>query len=165
MSYQIREAKLIDADAISDCIRESFKHYIPLIGKEPEPMILDYADVVRERSAFVLADGSGIVGAIVLADGNGVFMWLDILGVRTEYQKNGYGKKLIEFGESVMLKRGATESRLYTNVKFEETIAIYKHLGYEEYDRKVERGYDRVFLRKALIADTRHKRLIHGGKK
>jgi GNAT superfamily N-acetyltransferase len=78
-------------------------------------------------------------------------MWLDILGVYNKYQKKGYGKILIEFGESVMLKMGITECRIYTNVKFEETIAIYKHLGYEVYDRKIEHGYDRVFLRKTLL--------------
>lgn len=150
MSYRIREAELSDADAISDCMRESFEKYVPLMQKEPEPMLLNYADVIRERSAFILEEDAEFVGAIILADGDDTFMWLDILGVCNRYQNKGYGKKLIEFGESVMLGRGVTESRVYTNIKFEATIATYKHLGYEEYDRKMDCGYDRLFLKKTL---------------
>ena len=145
MSSQIREAELKDADKISDCIKESFKKYIPLINKEPEPMILNYTDVIKEKNVFILEENSEFIGTIILADGDETYMWLDILGVYSMYQNRGYGKKLIEFGESFMLKRGMKESRLYTNVKFEANIAIYTKLGYAEYDRKTEHGYERVF--------------------
>ena len=151
MLYHIREATSDDAAALRDCARESFKQYVPLIQKEPEPMILNYADVIREKSAFILEDGAEWVGFIVLAEGDDSFMWLDILGVYNKHQGKGYGKKLIEFGEAVMRERGVKESRLYTNVKFEKIIHIYKRLGYEEYDKKMDHGYDRVFLRKILI--------------
>jgi GNAT superfamily N-acetyltransferase len=150
MSYQIREAESKDADQISACIRESFKKYIPLIQMEPEPMILDYASVIEEDHVFVMEEDGDFVGALILKDGDGSFMWLDIIGVFSKHQSKGCGKKLIEFGESAMREKGATESRLYTNTKFESNIAIYKHLGYEIYDRKTEHGYDRVFFRKPL---------------
>jgi N-acetylglutamate synthase-like GNAT family acetyltransferase len=151
MSYRIREAELSDADKIKDCIRESFEKYVPLIHKEPEPMTFNYADIIKEKSVFILEDDSKFVGAIVLSDGDDSFMWLDILGVYNKYQHKGYGKKLIEFGEATMRKRGAKESRIKTNVKFEKTIEIYRHLKYEIYDKKIEHGYDRVFLRKELL--------------
>ena len=150
MPYMIRKAELNDADRISDCIKESFKKYIPLIHKEPEPMTLNYTDVIREKSVFVLEDNSEFIGALVIADGDKTYMWLDIIAVYSQYQNKGYGKKLIEFGEHIMLTKGASESRVYTNVKFESNINLYKKLGYIEYERMTEHGYDRVFLKKTL---------------
>ena len=150
MPYQIRKAHLNDADKIKDCITDSFEKYVPLIHKEPEPMTLDYSDVIKERSVFILEEGPEVVGVIVLAEGDSSFMWLDILGVYNKYHNKGFGKRLIEFGETVMRERGVTESRLYTNARFIRTIDIYRHLGYEIYDKKMQNGYDRVFLKKAL---------------
>ena len=150
MSYHIRKALPIDAKAISDCIRESFEKYVSIIRKEPEPMTLDYIEVIKNEHVFILEEDSEVVGAIVLSDGDESFMWIEVLGVCNKYQNKGFGKMLIEFGETVMRERGAKESHIKTNVKFERVIQIYKHLDYEEYDRKTERGYDRVFLRKTL---------------
>ena len=164
MPYMIREAGLADADKISGCMRESFKKYIPLIQQEPEPMVLDYADVIREKSVFVLEENSEFIGALVLADGDETYMWLDIVGLYSQYQNKGYGKKLIEFGECIMLKRGAKESRVYTNIKFEANIKLYEKMGYVEYDRKTEHGYDRVYLKKTLpvTAISRIAGIVHG---
>ncbi len=152
MSYHIREAIPSDSVSITNCMRESFKKYVPLIGKEPEPMILNYDEVIRNEFVYVMEvkDTAELIGAIVLANGDKDFMWLDILGIYDKFQNFGYGKKLIKYGESVMREKGFKESRVFTNVKFANTIAIYKHLGYVEYDRREDRGYDRVFLKKTL---------------
>ncbi|MCL2580089.1 MAG: GNAT family N-acetyltransferase [Oscillospiraceae bacterium] len=150
MSDQIRKASVEDAAAIGACMRDCFAGYIPLIQKEPQPMTLNYSDIIREQSVYVLEVGGEIAGAVTLEDGADGFVWLDVLGVFTKHQGKGYGKKLIAFAESIVRGRGASEIRLYTNIKFEATIELYKRLGYEVYDRRVEKGYDRLYFRKEL---------------
>lgn len=43
---------------------------------------------------------------------------------------------------------------LYTNELMSENIELYKKLGYRETERKTEQGYQRVYMSKALRADT-----------
>ena len=39
---------------------------------------------------------------------------------------------------------------MYTHQRVAEYIAIYANLGYEEIERRIERGYPRVYMRKRL---------------
>lgn len=148
---EIREAGRGDVASITYCVEEAFADYIPLIHKKPGPMLMDYGEAVEKDAVFVAADGNDIAGVAVIADDRGGFMWLDILAVFKKYQGRGIGKKLIEYAEKFIIENGKEECRIYTNVKFETTIAIYRHLGYSEYKRAFEDGYDRLFLKKKLV--------------
>lgn len=45
---------------------------------------------------------------------------------------------------------GKTECRLYTHVKYQRTLEIYRQRGYVIYDRVQEKGFDRYYMRKQL---------------
>lgn len=45
---------------------------------------------------------------------------------------------------------GYSAVTVYTHERMTENIALYKKLGYTETERRRERGYDRVYLRKSL---------------
>jgi GNAT superfamily N-acetyltransferase len=146
----IREANIGDVSQIIECVEEAFTDYIPLIQKKPAPMLADYYEKVKNDSVFVAADGDHIAGVSVIVDSHDDFMWLDILAVFKKYKGIGIGKRLIEYSESFIAQK-KKECRIYTNVMFENVIALYEHLGYTEYKRAFEDGYDRVFLNKRLL--------------
>ncbi len=45
---------------------------------------------------------------------------------------------------------GCDAVRLYTNEHMTENIEFYQKLGFEETERRVERGYRRVYMRKPM---------------
>jgi len=45
---------------------------------------------------------------------------------------------------------GLKEIQLYANELMRENIAFYKNLGYQKTDRRLDSGFKRVFMKKAL---------------
>jgi ribosomal protein S18 acetylase RimI-like enzyme len=146
----IRVATFMDVPNIEACVADAFKGYIPLIGKKPAPMRMDYNEIIKRHSVFVAVIDGFMAGAVVILDTCDRFMWLDVLAVSEKYRGLGIGKKLIECAENFIAEKQKSECRLYTNIKFEKSIAIYRHLGYVEYQRMCENGYDRIFFRKIV---------------
>ena len=75
---------------------------------------------------------------------------LDNIAVHPAAQGRGLGRRMIELAESAARRWGYSEIDLYTHVLMVENLALYLRLGYEEIDRRTERGFDRVYLRKRL---------------
>ena len=65
---------------------------------------------------------------------------------------SGSGRALLEFAEQQAAERGVRELRLYTHERMTENIELYERLGWTEYDRLVEHGFARVFMRKQVTA-------------
>lgn len=110
-------------------------------------MLEDYGEVVRRHRVFVLEHGGRVAGVVVLVrkeDG----LLLDNVAVRPEYQGRGYGRQLIAFAEAEARRQGLAELELYTHERMVENIEMYRRLGYVETERRKERGYDRVYMRK-----------------
>ena len=130
-------------------MRAAYSHYIERIGKPPGPLLDDYEQIVREHGAYVIEDGGEIVGALVLIkkeDG----LLLDNVAVLPSRQGEGIGRRLIEHAESEARRLEYVDLDLYTHQRMTENIAMYTRLGYEEIERRVERGYPRVYMRKHL---------------
>ncbi|MBN7774228.1 GNAT family N-acetyltransferase [Clostridium aminobutyricum] len=147
---EIRKATKSDAAAVFTCAVEAFKDYILLIDRTPGPMLEDYYEAIKHHHVFVASTKGSIDGFILIKDGNVDFMWLDALAVYPGSRNVGVGGSLISFGEKFIKSMGKSECRLYTHVKYERSIAIYQHLGYQIYDRIQENGYDRYYLKKVL---------------
>ena len=56
----LRPARPSDPAAVAACVCEAYVHYIERIGKQPGPMLEDYADglIPREHSICASAPGS-----------------------------------------------------------------------------------------------------------
>jgi len=65
-------------------------------------------------------------------------------------QAEGLGRALLRFGEDEARRLGISEMRLYTHELMRENIDLYGRLGWEEYDRRAENRFARVFFRKRL---------------
>ena len=72
------------------------------------------------------------------------------VAVHPARQKSGVGSSLLEFAEAEARRLGYDSIHLSTNEKMTENQALYARIGYSEYDRRVEDGYGRVFMRKPL---------------
>lgn len=57
---------------------------------------------------------------------------------------------MIEFVEQKAKAEGYCRLELYTNAKMTENLGLYPRLGYQQFDRRIENGFDRVYFYKTL---------------
>ena len=146
----IRLARSEDVEAVRQIVRAAYGHYVARLGKPPGPMLDDYGQRVADKQAWVLEDEGEPAGVLVLEDGDGGLL-LDNLAVSPATQGRGYGRALIAFAEQEARRRGYAEVRLYTNALMTENLALYGRLGFRETGLVTEKGYERVYMAKALF--------------
>ena len=144
-----RPATTADAAAISECVHVAYSHYVERIGAPPGPMLDDYDQVVRDHRAYVIEERGEVVGALVLVEKEHGLL-LDNVAVRPSRQGEGIGRRLLLHAEAEARRLGYADLDLYTHQMMTENIAMYARCGYEEVERRVERGFSRVYMRKRL---------------
>lgn len=145
----VRPARPEDAAGVAACVCEAYVHYIERIGKQPGPMLEDYAEVIPRFQVHVAAAGGKIVGAIVLKVTDEGF-YVDNVAVRPMVKGTGVGRLLLEVAEAEARRQGYKSIYLATHELMTENRALYARIGYVEYDHRVVNGYPRVYFRKAL---------------
>jgi len=145
----VRLAGPEDAAAVGELVRSAYSKYVGLIGKEPAPMLDDYAALIRVGEVWVLDEGGEMLGALVKRAAR-EHLFVDNMVVAPGHQGRGLGRKLMAFAEERARREGLGEVRLYTNEKMRENLAVYAKLGFEETGRGLGGGYRRVFMRKRL---------------
>ena len=145
----IQPAQATHTDSIAACVAAAYQQYIPRLGKPPGPMLDDYAEMIQQHDVWVIVHQKQVIGLVVLiVKPEGLL--LDNVAVHPEYQGHGLGRRLIDFAEAEAQGQGFNEINLYTHETMTENIAIYLKLGYVEVERRQERGYARVYMRKGL---------------
>ena len=150
-SVAIRLANRDDVEAIRALVERAYGRWVPLIGLRPAPMDADYAALVDEGDVFVLAEPE-VVGVLVLRPTDAGALMVENVAVEPDRQGAGLGPRLLEFAERQAAEREVRELRLYTHERMTENIELYERLGWTEYDRLVEHGFARVFMRKQVTA-------------
>jgi GNAT superfamily N-acetyltransferase len=146
-----RPARPEDAAAIRQLVQDAYGHYVPRMGKPPGPMLDDYDRRVADGQTWVLEEDGRLAGVLVLEDVPGKeALLLDNMAVAPSAQGKGYGRVLVAFAEGEARRRGQGEVRLYTHVLMTENQALYARLGFQETGRMSEKGYERVYMAKAL---------------
>jgi ribosomal protein S18 acetylase RimI-like enzyme len=148
-AVSLRTATQADAALVSACVCAAFECYIERIGRPSESMLQDYARVIDQRDVTVAVRNSMIIGVLVLeqtAEG----LRLNTVAVHPSFQKQGIGRTLLQLAEAEAVRRGHESIQLSTNEKMVENQALYSRIGYVEYDRRIENGYSRIFMRKRL---------------
>lgn len=147
---KIRRAIPEDGDFVRTCAVLAFEKYVDRVGREPAPMIHDYARSIAEHHVFVLVDDHDVRKGFVLFYPEQDSMMLDTVAVLPECTGLGFGKLLIQYCEAEAQRIGLKAVVLYTNEKMIENLAMYPKLGYREISRKYQDGFDRVFFEKPL---------------
>src|SRR5262245_23098769 len=145
----VRLATANDAIAAFVCVRAAFEPYIERIGKAPTPMLLDYPTLIAEGRVWVAELNAQVEGVLVQYETPDGF-YVDTVATTPKARGTGIGRALLQFAEGEAVRRGHKSIYLYTNAKMTESQELYLKIGYVEYDRRTEAGYDRVFYRKGL---------------
>lgn len=141
--------RAVDADALSvtACVHHAFGHYVERMGRMPGPMLMDYVHEIREHQVWVAVQDNSIIGVLVLCIKDEGFL-LDVIAVEPTHQSVGAGRLMLEHSEAEAQRQGFDSIYLYTHELMTENQALYKKIGYVEYDRRLEAGLARVYMRK-----------------
>jgi GNAT superfamily N-acetyltransferase len=149
----VRLATAHDAIAARACVLAAFEPYVARIGRPPAPMLLDYPTLVEASYVWVAELSSEVEGVLVQYETPDGF-YIDTVAVNPKARGTGVGRALLEFAEDEAIRRGFASVYLCTNSKMIENQVLYPKIGYVEYDRRIEAGYDRIFYRKGLAASS-----------
>jgi ribosomal protein S18 acetylase RimI-like enzyme len=148
---RIRKADPMDLEVIREIVDRAYGVYVERIGIRPGPMNADHRGEVDRGRVWVAAEGETVVGLIVLVESPDHLL-VENVAVDPARQGEGVGRALLSFAEDSARAAGLGTIRLYTHEKMSENLALYARLGYREFERRSETGFDRVFLRKNLSA-------------
>lgn len=118
-----------DVDSIRDIVRAAYSKWIPLIGREPRPMVADYEKAIEIHQIDLLQVGPDVVGLVETALKED-HIWIENIAVRPEAQGKGYGSILMGHAEKRGVAGGVAEVRLLTNEAFASNIALYAKCGF-----------------------------------
>ena len=145
----IRKATHTDLEQVRTCAVEAYTRYVERIGKKPAPMVADFAASIEAGTLFVI-ELDGQIHGFVVCYGCNDYLHLENVAVDPRFQGLGLGRQLIDYVEQQARSGGYGSIQLYTNAKMTENLGLYPRLGYEQFDRRVENGFDRVYFSKTL---------------
>ena len=125
----LRVAEAADAAAIGALTREAYATWVPVAGREPLPMTVDYAAAVKAHR-FDLLEADGKLAALIETVQEGDELLIVNVAVRPDFQGHGHGVRLMRLAEALAAEQGLSGTRLYTNRLFAPNIALYERLGY-----------------------------------
>ena len=129
MNFTFRRAGPDDAESIRTLTRQAYAKWVPAIGREPKPMVADYAAAVHNHLIDMAFSGDTLAGLIEIIPHTD-YLLIENVAVATEKQGRGLGKILVRRAEDEARSRGIFLMRLYTNAKFASNIELYQRLGY-----------------------------------
>jgi ribosomal protein S18 acetylase RimI-like enzyme len=121
----LRLATPADVAVITALVRAAYAKWVPVIGREPMPMTVDYGQaLVRHRIDLLLADDElvGLIETLVHPD----HLWIDNIAVHPEFQGRGFGRHLLAHAETLARAAGCPQLRLLTNAAFASNVALYE---------------------------------------
>ncbi|MBV7332709.1 GNAT family N-acetyltransferase [Chloroflexi bacterium TSY] len=146
---KIRQASASDVEWLADCTRAAYQKYVPLLGREPEPMTLDYGQALDLYETAIAEESGERVGLLLMNyDNAGALIYS--VAVMPEWQGQGVGKFLLQWAEERAVDHGCDCIRLYTNERMEENLALYRRYGYTETYREPRGTTSIVHMTKSL---------------
>jgi ribosomal protein S18 acetylase RimI-like enzyme len=131
----IRRASAGDAATIATITNAAYAKYVPLMGRNPQPMDADYQQILAEHPVWLLYVDQQPAGLIVLMHEPEALLIYSV-AVHPQYQRLGLGRQLLGWAEEQARQAGYATIRLYTNALMVENIALYGRLGYTETRRE-----------------------------
>ena len=146
---EIHRARPEDAPFVREIAREAYRPYVQRIGREPMPMIADFAALINAAEVWVAVDFAEILGYIVMRPGPGS-LHIENVAVSPPRHGEGVGKALLDFAEAEAARLQIPRMDLYTNIHMRENLSLYPRLGWIETDRRTESGFERVYFEKPV---------------
>jgi len=150
MATKIRRATPADATTIRDLTRLAYAKWVPLIGREPRPMTVNYDRAVIDH-VIDLYEIDGKVVALVEVVPQAQHLLIENIAVRPDYQGRRIGDFLLDQAETIARSLHLAELRLYTNAAFISNIEFYARRGFQEFHREpFPAGGVTVYMKKMI---------------
>jgi ribosomal protein S18 acetylase RimI-like enzyme len=142
----IRSALADDAARIGAIARASYTKYIAHIGREPSPMVADFAAEIAADHVVVIEVGGAVAGYMIAWPETDAY-FIEAIAIEPARQGHGLGRQLIDHAVGKARHFHLPAIQLYTNAAMTENLSMYAHLGFVETHRAMEKGFNRVYLR------------------
>src|SRR5438309_10978528 len=116
-----RQGKPADVEAIRNLTRAAYAKWVPVIGREPKPMGVDYESAIQKHRFDLLYVDKVLVGLIEMVDEKNQLL-IENVAVSPDFQRRGLGSKLMAHAEDVAASLGYDRVWLYTNKRFTENV-------------------------------------------
>ncbi len=129
VSTSITSASPDDVALVRQLVRDAYAKWVPVIGREPRPMVVDYDKAVREHDIDLLRVNGALIALIetYVADDH---LFIENVAVAPAHQGRGHGRRLLDHAERKAASAGLAELRLLTNAAFEANVSLYDSVGY-----------------------------------
>jgi GNAT superfamily N-acetyltransferase len=145
----LRRATPADAAAIRDVTRAAYARWVPVIGREPLPMRVDYDAAVLSHRFDLLVRGLA-VRAVIETDLRDGHLWIENIAVHPDHQGQGLGRRLLAHADTLAREAARPELRLLTNGAFASNIALYEASGYVVTAREAFMDGETVYMARRL---------------
>jgi N-acetylglutamate synthase-like GNAT family acetyltransferase len=136
MATNLRRATLADATTIRDLTRQAYAKWVPLIGREPRPMTVNYDRAVVDHMIDLYEiDGDAV--ALIEVVPQAQHLLIENIAVRPDHQGKRIGEFLLSHAEVIARSLHLAELRLYTNAAFISNIEFYARCGFQEFHREL----------------------------
>lgn len=148
-AIHITPATVDNSEAIRTLVRAAYQRWVPVIGREPLPMRVDYREALTKHQIDLLYVNGEIVGLIetVIKDDH---VWIENIAVTPAHQGKGYGKLLLQHAEMSAADAGKVTLRLLTNGAFDTNIALYQKTDYRITATEPFMGGTTVYMEKQI---------------
>jgi ribosomal protein S18 acetylase RimI-like enzyme len=145
----IRKARAEDAVRIGAIAWAAYSKYVARIGREPAPMLADFAaEIAADHVVVIGADGR--IDGYMIAWPEMDAYFIDNVEVDPAQQGKGLGRQLIRHAVAEAKRHRLPAIQLYTNAAMTENLSMYARMGFVETHRAVEKGFHRIYMRWVL---------------
>ena len=130
-----RLAKVDDLATVTELTRRAYEHYVPMLGGEPWPMRVDYAQRIAAGEAWLLEDAGEPIALLVTED-HGDHLHIFSVAVLPAHQSKGIGRQLLAFAETIARETDRRVVTLCMHEKMTRNIGIYQRYGFTEFRRR-----------------------------
>ncbi len=123
----------------------AYAPYVKRIGRRPAPMDADFAGHLVRQEVRVAQKGDIIQGFIISYTRRDD-QFIENIAVDPKLQGKGIGRSLLLDACAQARENNKDYVRLYTNEKMTESLKTYLKFGFVETERKLEDGFNRVFM-------------------
>ena len=151
----IRRATKDDVARIVEIARAAYIKYVPRMGREPPPMLADFAAEVAAGRVVVIEIARAVEGYLISWPKMEAY-FIDNIAVDPAHQGLGLGRQLMEYAVRETKRHNLSAIQLYTNATMTENLAMYARMGFVETHRvmetqfHIETGFPRVYMCRML---------------
>ncbi len=147
---KIRAGTTADANWLKVCTDQAYGSYVPMLGRKPVPMTIDYQAAFDDFDIWI-AERKGTRAGLLMLQHEEDHTVIYSVAVMPDYTGHGIGKLLLRQAEQVAMAKGFKLLRLYTNELMTRNLAIYRGLGYADSHLTQFNGSNVVHLKKTLL--------------